>query len=83
MRKKIAILIMTLLLTLGVLSGCGNHTILDTTFSYDYAQVLLSDGTLVEGKVESWSDYEGDQIQIKIDGVTYLVHIMNATLIAK
>lgn len=37
---------------------------------------------MVDGKVESWKDFEdGDQIQVKIDGVTYLVHSSNITLI--
>lgn len=40
--------------------------------------------TSVEGKVESWRDYEdGDQIQVTIDGVTYLVHASDAVLMTK
>ena len=37
-------------------------------------------GTIVEGKLNSWDDYEGDQLQVKIDGVTYLVHSSNVVL---
>lgn len=34
------------------------------------------------GKIESWKDYDdGDQIQVKIDGTTYLVHSVNIVLI--
>lgn len=36
--------------------------------------------TIVEGKLNSWDDYEGDQLQVKIDGVTYLVHSSNVVL---
>ena len=32
------------------------------------------------GKVESWCDYEGDQLQVVIDGVTYLVHSSNIVM---
>lgn len=65
------------------LTAC-NRQIVDTTWSYDRAILSLPDGTVVEGKVESWSDYEdGDQIQIKIDGKVYLVHSANVALISE
>lgn len=42
------------------------------------AAILL----VVSGKIESWKDYDdGDQIQVKIDGTTYLVHSANIALI--
>lgn len=41
----------------------------------------MPDGSVVSGKVSSWRDYEdGDQIQVVIDGVTYLVHSSNIVL---
>ena len=44
--------------------------------------ISLPNGEVVAGKVQSWIDYEdGDQIQVKIDGVTYLVHSSQAALI--
>lgn len=65
-----------------ILSGCGNKDIIDTTYSYDSAIIKLPDDTVVEGKVESWRDYEdGDQIQVKVNGKTYLVHSSNVVLI--
>lgn len=36
--------------------------------------------TCVQGKVDNWTDYEGDQLQITIDGTTYLVHAANAIM---
>lgn len=60
------------------LTGC-NRQVIDTTFSYDNAILALPDGSVVSGKIESWKDYDdGDQIQVKIDGTTYLVHSVNA-----
>lgn len=66
------------------LTGCGNKQILDTTYSFEYAIISLPNGEIVEGKVTSWTDYEdGDQIQVKIDGKTYLVHSSNIALISE
>lgn len=78
MKKKFLALavICTLLLT-----GC-NYQIIDTTYKFDRAIISLPNGEIVEGKVESWTDYEdGDQIQVKIDGKTYLVHSEDIVLI--
>ena len=64
-----------------LLTGC-NRQLVDTTYNYDTAILSLPDGTTVSGDVESWKDYtDGDQIQVKIDGVTYLVHSANVVLI--
>ena len=38
----------------------------------------------VGGKIQSWRDYEdGDQIQVTVDGVTYLVHAADAVLMTE
>lgn len=68
--------------TMLILSGCGNRDIIDTTYFYDSAVIKLPNDTVIEGKVESWRDYEdGDQIQVKINGKSYLVHSSNVVLI--
>ena len=61
----------------------GNRMIIDTKFYYDYAIVQLADGSVIEGKVDSWHDYEGEQIQITINGETWLVHSANLSLRAR
>lgn len=76
--KKIAALVAACALTLA-LTGC-NYQLIDTTYHYDYAQILMPDGTLVEGEVQAWTDYEGDQLQITIDNVVYLTHASNVVL---
>lgn len=64
------------------LTGC-NYEIVDLQYNYDYAIIKLQDGTIIEGNVETWRDYEdGDQLQVRINGVTYLTHSYNCTLIA-
>lgn len=81
MKKTIiALLVMVFIIAM---SAC-NRQIIDTTYQYDSAIVKLADGTVVSGQVESWKDYaDGDQIQIKINGKTYLVHSVNVTLISE
>lgn len=80
--RKFAFAIATILLTMS-LSGC-NKQIVDLTYSYERAIISLPNGEVVDGKVQSWTDFEdGDQIQVKIDGVTYLVHASQVVLISE
>lgn len=81
MKKRILAVISAIILCLA-LAGC-NKQVFDTTYSFSSAIISLPDGRVVTGEVQSWKDYEdGDQIQVKIDGVTYLVHSSNVVLIA-
>ena len=83
MKKLIALLLAIIaLLSCLVLSGC-NKQLVDLTYSYEYAILSLPNGEVIEGKVSSWTDFEdGDQIQVKINGKTYLVHSSNVVLIS-
>lgn len=83
MKNKLVLLgMMVLMGTAGVLAGC-NKQILDITYSYEKAILQLPDGTIIEGKVQSWTDYaDGDQIQVKINGKQYLIHSENIVLIS-
>lgn len=64
-------------------TGC-NYRKIDLTYKYDRAIISLPNGEVVDGKVTSWRDYEdGDQIQVKVDGKTYLVHSSDVALIAR
>ena len=80
--KKLIALIITVVLVCS-LTACGNKQIFDTTYSFERAIVQLPNGKIVEGKVTSWRDYEGDQIQVVIEGKTYLVHSENIALISE
>lgn len=83
MKKVLAIVLAVVLLVgLLVLAGC-NKQMVDLTYSYERAILVLPNGEVIEGKVSSWTDFEdGDQIQVKIDGKTYLVHSSNIVLIS-
>ena len=79
--KKATITIIVLLMIAVAASGC-NRAVFDTHFAFDEAIVALPDGTIVKGQVSSWNDYEdGDQLQVTINGVTYLTHATNVVLI--
>jgi len=79
--KKLTALLLALVLML-VFTGC-NKQLVDLTYSYERAILSLPNGEVVEGKVSSWTDFEdGDQIQVRIDGKTYLVHSSNIVLIS-
>ena len=77
--KRVCVAALSVLL----LAGC-NKSVMDLTYKFDRAMIRLQDGSCIEVEVSSWLDYEdGDQIQITSkDGVTYLVHSSNCTLIS-
>ncbi len=82
MKKRVFCLLSALVMLLA-LSACGNRQLIDTTYTFNKAIISLPDGTVVEGKVTSWKDYEdGDQIQVVIDGTTYLLHASNVALVS-
>lgn len=80
--KKIIIAIMAVVLLL-ILTSC-NMSMVDTTWSFERAIIRLPDGNVVEGKVQSWLDYENsDMVQVKIDDKVYLTHMTNVCLISE
>ena len=79
--KKLTAIVLMLVLLLS-LTAC-NKQMVDLTYSYERAVLSLPNGEVIEGKVSSWTDFEdGDQIQVRIDGKTYLVHSSNIVLIS-
>ena len=81
--KKVLCLVCACMMALA-LSSCGNRQVFDTTYTFNKAIVSLPCGRVIEGKVSSWKDYEdGDQIQVVIEGTTYLLHSSNVALIAE
>ena len=81
--KKLICIVLTAVLMIVVLCGC-NKQLVDLNYKFDRAVLSLPNGEIVEGEVQSWTDYEdSDQIQVKIDGETYLVHSSQIVLIAE
>lgn len=63
-------------------SFLGNYQFLSISNSYNRAIIALPNGKIIEGNVDSWMDFpNNDQIQVVIDGTTYLVHSANVVLI--
>ena len=84
MKKRILITITALTTAATLLTACGNQSLIDTTYRFDKAIINLHNGNIVEGKVQSLKDYDNsDQIQVTINGKTYLTHISNVILIAE
>mgnify|MGYP003306041939 CR=1 FL=1 len=85
--KAIAITLFIFIVGFGIMfafDSLYNRQIWDMTYSYEYALLWLPGGELIEGKVESWRDFDdGDQIQVKINGKTYLTHFANVVLISE
>jgi hypothetical protein len=83
--KRIA-LVLVLLVVMVVLSGCSgfNMELIDTTWKFDRAVVNLTPDRVIEGIVQSWTDFDGsDMIQVRIDDVIYLTHSSNVVLISE
>lgn len=80
--KKIIALVLVCIMIIVVFGGC-NRQIIDLNYNYNYAIIQMPNGEVVEGKVSKWCDYEGDQLQVVIGGITYLVHSTNVALMNK
>ena len=79
--KRIICIGLVLVLLASMLCGC-NKQIIDLTYKFDKAIISLPNGEIIEGEIQGWTDYEdGDQIQVVIDGKTYLVHSSQIVLI--
>ena len=81
---NVYILVIMIILLAAMLVGCGNKQLLDTTYTFNKAYISLPNGSVISGKVESWKDYDdGDQLQVRINGKTYLTSAVNVVLIAE
>ena len=82
--KKIVFLAVLLVLVLISCAGCYNRQLVDLSYHFNRAIIYLPNGQVIDGKLNSWLDFEdGDSIQVKIDGKTYLTHICNVCLISE
>ena len=79
--KKILVFVVAAAMAVSLV-GCGNYEVFDTKYSFSHAQLRMPNGEVVDGKLDSWRDYDdgSDQIQVKIDGVTYYCHQSSVVL---
>ena len=73
--KKIIVLSLIIML----LTGC-NRQIIDLDYSYNKA-ICNYDGDKFILNVDKWVDYDGEQIQVKSNGKTYLLSANKCYLI--
>jgi uncharacterized lipoprotein NlpE involved in copper resistance len=74
MKKAIIVLAVVMML----LASCGNRKVFNTQYQYDHAIIYASDGAkVVEGEIEWWRDHSDATVDVKINGVVYLVHSIN------
>lgn len=78
--KKYLAIVLAVILCVGIFSGC-NKQLIDLNYEFNYAIISLPNGDVVEGKISSWNDYEGEQIQVKMNDKVYVVHSANIVLI--
>ena len=79
--KKIILVVVLLILVTLLATGC-NKQIVDFNYNFDRAIIKLPNGEVIDGKISSWTDFDdADQIQLKINGSTYLTHISNVVMI--
>lgn len=73
MKRFVYILLAAVILATAVLFSRCDKMVADLIYKYNYAWIELPGGNVVEGPIQSWTDFEdGDQIQIKINDVIYL-----------
>lgn len=78
---QIVIILLVAAASLFILTGC-NKQILDTTYTYNKAIIIMNDGSRIEVDIKKWNDYDGEQLQIVAkDGTVYLVSSYNTILI--
>lgn len=78
--KKVLV---ALLISMAVLTGCGNQTIIDTKWTFNEAIVKLGEEYKVV-QIRKWSDFEAGSVQIiTTDGTVILTHYTNVVLIGR
>ena len=81
-KLKIGLITGITIIALSVTACAGNKTWFDTTYTFNKAIIELPNGEVVEGSVDAWTDFEdGDQLQIVINGKTYLTAATRCVLI--
>lgn len=74
---------------LGILSltACGNMEVWDGmnnhSNTWTYAEVRMPDGTIKEGRIAKWADYESDALKLIFEDGTELITSYNCAVISK
>lgn len=82
----IELLCAIIIIAIAILILCGltdsNKQVFD--FDYTFNEIVCNyDGDKFELKIDKWTDYEGEQIQVKSNGKTYLLSANHCYLIGE
>ena len=77
MEKIVSIVV--ILFMIFMTTGC-NKQIFDLNYTYKKA-VCNYNGDAFVLDIEKWNDYDGEQLQVKSEGITYLLSANNCYLI--
>lgn len=80
---KVAFIVFIMVIVILIsLTGCGNKDFWDSNYTFNKAIIKMPDGNVLELEIETWRDYDGEQIQITDkNGTIYLVSSINCVLI--
>ena len=85
MKKVIVCVMLAVMLIMGVNAyAWGNMSLFDTTWTFEYVQIAMPDGSVIKGPVKSWNDYgDSDVVQVCVNDKVYLTHYSNVVLISE
>ena len=65
-----------------LLTSCGNYSLVADA-QYDWAELRTASGDLIVGPVSKWSPSSNGTLFVTINGITYLAHACNVTLMTE
>lgn len=78
--KRFLVTLVTLMLSMMCLTSCGNYDGFDTNYKFTKAYVKIGE-IWKDIEVKSWTDYEGEQLQLKLkDGTVIIISSVNCIL---
>lgn len=78
--KRFFVTIVALMLSMMCLTSCSNYNAMDVHYRFTKAYVKVGE-EWKDIEVASWTDYEGEQLQLKLkDGTVMVVSSMNCIL---
>ena len=84
MRRVFAlILLFAVVAGFGVLlSSCGNYSLF-ANVQYGWAEIRTAGGDLIAGPVSKWTPDSSGLLFVTINGITYMTHACNVTLMTE
>lgn len=78
--KRFFVTIVALMFSMMCLTSCGNYDEFDVEYKFTKAYVKIGE-EWQDIEVKSWTDYEGEQLQLKLkDGTVMVVSSVNCIL---